>query len=570
MRRSLFPGLLGLVVALAGCHSSAFAHAEAQDSPDAWRSFLRDHDDEGKEVEFARKRLAALSWKAAKAEDSPRAYRRFAEEFPEDDHHDDAVARLTELRYAQAERQDAPAGFEGFLEDDPKGPFADEARLKLANLEFAAAKRASGPRPLDLYLARFPQGPHRVEAQALEDDRAFEEARAGGSPALRDYLAAHPQGAHRVEAERLVRVARATAMLLEWRFAEAEAEVRALGPVPEALALSRRLEAGRREAELARLERISNLPTPALEELQALALALRPPDEPSVSQLAEGLSAVDPRRRWETAERLGRTGSVYALDPLLSAASRSRFWRVRLAAASAFEHLASILPKTVRDEELGGRLERLSAEAASADLDEQVALIQLALGRMRPARDAFVQAARYTPDDLFALWGLLECDRRAGAEGEGLADARSLASAADGDSSQRATDEGTPLLLAERQLCGLTMLEDAAGKMAEKGNAELAAPIRAHAERLRARLELAEQRLRLERPEASGCDASGQTAEVSAPVARRLEAVRALVGKLTGAPLPVAEAVRAVLAETSALDGSARVRSAAAAALATR
>ncbi|MHB1846214.1 MAG: tetratricopeptide repeat protein [Deltaproteobacteria bacterium] len=565
MRRALFA--CALAIAFAGCHNSAFARAEAEDTPDAWRSYLRAHDDD-KESDLARARLVAVSWKAAQAEDSPRAYRQFAEEFPEDEHHDEAIRRLAELRYAQA--ADAPS-LEGFLEDEPKGPFSAEARRKLAALELEVAKRAPGPKPLELYLARFPDGPERTEAITLEDDRAFEEAKAHGSPGLRGYLATHKLGSHRAEAERLVRVAKASALLLEWRFDEAQAEIRALGPAPEAALLSRRLEAGRREAALARLDGLGGVPRRELEDVQALALTLRPPDPAAIDQLAEGLEDGDPRRRWETAERLGRTGSVAAIDPLLGLVSRSRFWRVRVAAERAFLALAAGFPPEVRDEELGARLERVGAEAASSELEERVALLELGLGRNGAARESFVAAERFSPGDLFAAWGILECDRASGGAPL-LADARDLAALADGDALARATDDGTPPLLAERQLCGLLDLEDAALRAVppKSGDGELSAAIQRHQAHVHGRLELAEQRLRVELPEATGCDATGNASEVNAPAAARLLAVASLARHLGQPPASLSDGVRAVLEETSSLDGSPDVRKAAAAALAAR
>ncbi|MHB8418334.1 MAG: hypothetical protein ACYDCL_09675 [Myxococcales bacterium] len=556
--------LLGVAPA---CVSEAFRHAEAADSVDGWRAFLANHGDRSDEFDHARKRLEALSWQAALAENTPRAYRRFAEDFEDSDHREEAEARLAALRYQTAERG-AASGLQIFLEDEPEGTLAQHARAKLADLEFAAASKAQGAAPIELYLARFPEGPHLQEARQLADARAFEAAEAGGILGLTDYVRRYPEGKHRGEAEDRLLASRIGALIAEERFDEAAAALKVGSKLAEHDRLAARLDAARRRAQLATAEAIAGVSHAELESVQEQAFALSRPDRAAVGQLAAGLEAPDPASRWRAAAALGATGSIWALDPLLAAASASHFWKVRLTAAQAALDLVGGWSEEVAQDEVARRVLELRPLDASAEISDRIGLLEAAVRDVPAARAAFAQSRHWAPGDLLAL----EQGRRLGGEaGDAavrLALAHELVEAAYAYADDRLRDPQMPPLLADRQLCGVVDIARAGVAALSAAGAEAAAWLpatRARAERLGELLVETERRGAQDDTAFVGCAAG---AAPGAPPARQLAAVAALAPKLgAGAE---GEVVRAILEEAAAHDGSKAVRDAAAEALAGR
>ncbi len=579
-----FYRLAPLILALLagpGCHSAAFTRARAEDSPDAWRAFLLDHDS-GAEASYARTRLEALGWKAALAEGTPRAFRQFVEDFPLSDHRDEAERRLAALRYEAAASADDPASWRGFLEDRPPADLARDVRRRLDDLEFQAAVTAKGPRPLELYLARFPEGPHAAEARRLLDDRVYSTAAAHGLIGLADYLSRFPQGTHREDAlERGERI-RIEALIEEERFDEADRRIRIL-PDAQQPAERQALAAARHRVEIADLDRLRVARTPgpeaskpavaiaSLENLEAEALALAPPDRAAVQQLAGQLDDTDPRQRWIAAAELGATGSIWAIDPLLGAASRSRFWKVRLVAAAALRDLFEALPPQVREAEAARRAIELRPRAASSELCDQLGLLEEGAGDTAAARKAFAEARRYDPGDLFAAEEDLALAARAGDGAAVLALARELSAGAERYAVDHLWQEGLPVVLADRQLCGLADLAaDAAraARQAAPAASEEQRAISGHESRIAAMLADAERGARLQDAAFLGCASGFPPPRVAAAVARRLQALSVLSESAKGAPEPEVEAVRAVLEEVALHDGARQVQDAARAAAA--
>ena len=558
-----------LLVFAAACHTSAFTRAKSQDTPDAWRSYLLGHED-GADSDFARERLAELSWREAEAQESPRAYRHFIAEFPDSPHHDEATRRLAALRYRSAEESRAEDALESFLEDEPKGPLSVDARQKLADLEFEAARKAKGRRPVELYLARFPEGPHLEEARALADDRAYADAESRGPIGLTGYLEAEPNGRHRAEAQAQLRIVRVKAQIEEGQLDAAAVELRSLGESPEAASLGRELAAAVRVASLAAFDAIPGVSRQELQALQELAFELAPPDRAAVAQLADRLDALDPRDRWRAARALGATGSVWAIDPLLRVASRSSFWEVRWTAARGLLELLGSLPKEAREEEVGRRILALKPLAASSELADELGLLDEAAGDARGALQAFAQARRYQPEDLLALGESLRAARSAGEADGALALARELAAAAEAFAELRLREQGTPPLLVDRQLCGLVdFAQEAVTTLKELGapGAPLLSAAEGQLAKLRGETVDAERRSALELPGFTGCDPVGAR-ERSAAVERRVAAVEALAVRVQTGPKSELEAVRALLTQVASRDGSEAVRAAAARALA--
>jgi len=558
------------LVALAGCATAEFRRAKARDSIDGWRAFLASHADRSEEIDHAHERLEKLSWQAALAENTARAYRRFAEDFPDSTHAEEAEGRLAALRYRRAERG-AAGGLTVFLEDEPSGPLAEDARAKLAELEWKAAVAAKGLAPIELYLARFPDGPHLAEARRLADTRAFEAAREEGMLGLSDYVAAHPDGAHRGEAEDQLFAARLGALIDEERFDEAASALRAGGRLPGHDALAQKLAAARQRSQLASAAPIAGLPRAQLEKLQEQAFMLERPDRAAVAQLAAGLEEPDPASRWRAATALGATGSVWALDPLLAAASGSHFWKVRLAAARAVAELVSGWPESVRQAEVAQRVLALRPLVASAELSDRLGLLEEAGGDVTAARAAFAQSRRYAVLDLLAMAEGMALAQKAGDAAAHLALAHDLVEGAARYADDRTRDEALPPLLADRQLCGLVDLAQLGVAALAGAGAEAAVwlpPARAQAERLSEALAEVERRAAAEDTSFAGCAVDGKSGSnlVAAAVARRLAAVAALAAELT--PGPEGDVARALLEEAAAHDGSKDVRTAAGVALA--
>ncbi len=561
-RSPWFPSLVALAIAASGCHSAAFTRARSADTLDAWRAFLLVHD-EGSEASYARDRLEAISWRAALAEGTPHALRQFLDDFPESAHRAEAERRLAALRYRAAERSGVEAAWRGFLEEEPKTDLARGARRTLADLEFRTAVASRGPGPVALYLARFPDGPHLAEARSLLDDRTFAGAAARGLLGLASYLEAFPGGRHRAQARARADGIRVTALIAEERFDEA-ARLIAVLPAARQTAAEAALAAARRRVARCDLERLRRTRRDRrIEELEAQALLLSRPDRAAVEQAAGELEATDPRDRWAAAAELGATGSIWAIDPLLGAVSRSPFWKVRLVAAAALHELFSAFPEAVREEEASRRILALRPRAASSELCDQLGLLESEAGIAAEARTAFLQARRYSPDDLFALDEELRLAGRDDPAAPALA--RELAAGAERYAVDHLWQETLPLLLADRQICGLDELAgdalDALQAAGAPGHADLVRA-REHRARLSTLLADAERGLHIQDRKFQGCD-SERPARIAAGVTRRLAAVGALVAGVRGAPAAEVDAVRAILEEAAAHDGARRVRDAA-------
>jgi hypothetical protein len=563
VRRLALPTVLFLIL-VAGCPSAAFRRADHLDTADGWRALLASHDANASELDHARERLEDLTWTAALAENTPRDYRLFIDEFPDSDHKDEAQGRLAALRYNVAERSAGRESLSGFLEDEPAGPLASNARSQLADIEYAAAVKARGPAPIELYLARYPAGPHLEEAQALEDERSFEAAAAKGTLGLVGYVAEHPQGRHRAEAEGRVLSARVEALIDEERFDEAANGLRAAVVVPDRQTLVDALAAGRRRAQLAAMDAIEGLPKGELEALQQLSFQLARPDRATVGQLAERLDDLDPAQRWRAAAELGASGSIWALDPLLAAAARSRFWKVRLVASRAVGELLAALPPMARQEEIARRVTELRPLVASAELSDEVGLLEDAAGDLEAARLAFAQSRRFTQADLLATEEGMRLAWQAGDHAAALTLAHDLGTEAVAYADDHLREEGLPPILADRQLCGLVDLaKDALQTLtdAKEGGAIWQPAAKAQATRLEDMLAEMERTAALEDAHFTGC--SQEAPPASAATDRRLEAVGSLASKARGASAAEADAIHAVLEEAAAHDGSKRVREAA-------
>ncbi len=563
VRRFALPTVAFLILA-AGCPSAAYRRAAGLDSADGWRAFLASHDGRAGEVEYARERLEALTWAAALAENTPRAYRLFLEDFPESDHGDEAQGRLATLRYQVAQRSAGQESLTSFLEDEPAGPLAANARSQLADIEYAAAVKAAGPGPLELYLARYPAGPHLEEAQALEDERAYEDAAAKGSLGLIGYVANHAQGRHRAAAEGGILSARVEALIEEERFDEVESALRAAVDVPDRSRLLTALESARRRAKLASLDVVEGVSKGELAALQQLGFELARPDQPTVAQIAERLDDLDPAQRWLAARELGATGSIWALDPLLAAAARSKFWKVRLAAARSVEALLASLPKMARQEEIARRVTELRPLVASAELSDELGLLEEATGDLEAARAAFSQSRRFSQEDLLATEEGMRLAWQADDRAAAMTLAHDLGAGAVAYADDHLREVGLPPLLADRQLCGLVDLAKSSAKTLEDAKEAGAAWLpgtRAQATRLADMLAEVERTAALEDPRFAGC--AREAAPSTAAADRRLEAVAALAGRERGAPAAEAEAIRAVLQEVAAHDGAGTVREAA-------
>jgi hypothetical protein len=560
-----------LLLLATGCPSAAYRRADSIDTADAWRAFLASHDGNAPEMDRARERLEELAWTAALTENTPRVFRVFLEDFPDSDRRDEAQARLAALRYNIAEKAGGEESLSNFLEDEPGGPLASNARSQLADIEYAAATRAKGPGPIELYLARYPAGPHLEEAQALEDERAFEAAAAKGSLGLIGYVAGHPQGRHRADAEGRILSARVEALIEEERFDEAQGVLRGTLVVPERQRLLDALDAARRRAKLAALDAVEGLGKGELATLQQLAFQLARPDRATVAQAAERLDDLDPAQRWRAATELGASGSIWALDPLLSAAVRSRFWKVRLAASHAAGELLAALPPMARQEEISRRVTELRPLVASAELSDELGLLEDAAGDSEAARAAFSQARRFSQEDLVAMEEGMRLASQAGDRAAALTLAHDLGAQAVAYADDHLREEGLPPLLADRQLCGLVDLAKSGLATlvdAKEAGASWVPAAKAQAARLEDMLAEVERTAALEDPHFAGC--AVETPPSGAATDRRLEAVASLAEKIggrsekaSGALGAEVGAIHAVLEEVAAHDGSARVRDAA-------
>jgi hypothetical protein len=318
------------------------------------------------------------------------------------------------------------------------------------------------------------------------------------------------------------------------------------------------------------MDAIDALSKSELAALQQLSFQLARPDRDAVAQMAERLDDLDPAQRWQAARELGASGSIWALDPLLGAAARSRFWKVRLIAARSVAELLASLPAMARQEEIARRVTELRPLVASAELSDQLGLLEEAAGDVEAARIAYAQSRRFAQADLLAMEEGMRLAWRAGDSAAALTLAHDVGTEAVAYADDHLREVGLPPLLADRQLCGLLDLAKAGvetlAAAKEAGAAWLPAS-QAQATRLADMLAEIERTAALEDPHFSGCAQEAPPSRAASD--RRLEVVSSLAGKAQGTPAAEVEAIHAVLEEVAAHDGSGPVREAARQALGT-
>ncbi len=91
--------LLALLLVLGGCYArSDFEKAQALDTPEAYRQFLKEHPDKKDYVRKAKRRLEELCWREAEKQNTYEAYVEFLEAFPFGKYAAPAERRAEEIR----------------------------------------------------------------------------------------------------------------------------------------------------------------------------------------------------------------------------------------------------------------------------------------------------------------------------------------------------------------------------------------------------------------------------------------------------------------------------------------
>lgn len=522
--RSLAPLLLLLA---ASCRPSALDAASRADTPEAYRTFLRQHPDHD-EAGAVRARLAELEFAQASRLHTLVAYKRFLEEFPDSAQAAAARALLEGLRF-NAAREGGPAALRHFLRDHPDGAHRPEAEALL----FEAARRElvthSDLEQLRRIAAEAPGTERGSEALARLDRQAFAEAKASGARALLAYLREFPAGAHREQAQALLLSIQLEGLLFSGLFEEAREKARSplAGRLP---ALEPRLK--KAEAEAAVL---------ASREPLAQAAHYRHYLRP-VEDLEQALAAPDPLERWQAAEELGQQVSVRAIDPLLGALRGSRNTLVRRKALDGLRALFQALPKEVAELELGSRLEALRPRAEDAEVHLAVAVLLDLLGRLAEAPAEYQKAFDPGAPDPVLLWRWAELRLDRGQHFSAAVAARQLSRWA--LEVARAEEAPAPAvaLLSARRLCAAVAAArfslEAIGE-ARRHPTEFPDDLqqfeRGAVEALRlaeARLRDAELALRTTDPAARSCDDREVAARLAEGEKARAEALRSLPSKL--------------------------------------
>ncbi len=601
MTRTSLITALALLLALplfAGCGNAALDKARREDTPESWRTFLRENQGHPAS-EAAAGRLAELEFERARRLNTTLAYKRFLDEFPGSARQQDATILLEGLRFEAAAEQDTAAAWQEFLRDHPNGAHAEEARTRLDEAEFREAKAANTAEALRDYALRHPNSKHRLEAEKRADDLQFEAAKKGGPRALLGYLDANAAGGHRDEAraallnrEVLARVA-IGAFEEAWRDAEhvrdeaARAELKRQVALAQLEWIAASLDAAKLDAfakanpgevgDLAKARAKALASDRRASDLKLLAQRLDPRHYARPEQeLINVLGAPEPRDRWLAATELGRIGSMRAFDELLQTCAVARFSRVRHHAFEALRTIVALLPQDTLDIELRQRIEALRRVAQGPDLHIKLAVLEELLGDRRAALADYARALRVDERDPFVLTRMAEIRVRLSEGYSAAVAARELGNSVLSLVKQRAQEEGSlsPLLLA-RTLCGahhdarfaVKLIQDLPKSAGEDFPDDLLqfAQRAAEAERLAgARLSDAEAAARLADRDFRGCDDDGQLlARLSEGVADRLKVIAELV-RLADPK------VQPALVLAAQRDPSGKVREAAKAALGSR
>ncbi|MBF5043996.1 HEAT repeat domain-containing protein [Aggregicoccus sp. 17bor-14] len=514
----------------AACFPRAYQRAAEQDTPQAYRDFLREHPKDPYTA-AAEERLAELDFQEASRVHSVVSYKRFLEAHPDAAQARAAGALLEALRFNAVRESHEPQALRQFLREHPDGAHRAEAEALLAEAERAQAARSTDPAQLEAYLRASPDDPRREELEARLDGQRFEEARAGGASRLLAYLRDAPAGAHREEARVLLLEREVQGLLASGLLEEAEARVAAspLGPQLQGFAAQRE----RAQAE----RRALQTPQPLVRAAQA-GHYLR-----SREDLERALQAPDPLDRWEAAQELGEHVTVRVLDPLLDAFRTARNPRVREAALASLRRVLAALPPPVADYELSVRMQALRERASSPEVYLALAVLLDLAGRLEEAATEYQRGYVTASPDPVVLhrWVDLRRERRQ-AYSSAVA-ARQLALWARGVAQDEpVSEEGGVPLAAARGLCAAAVEARfaegaiaAARAQATEFPEDLDAFAREAADARRlaeARLADAELLLRTGRPDAPRCEDARVVERLRDAAAQREQALRRLPAQL--------------------------------------
>ncbi|MHB8873730.1 MAG: outer membrane protein assembly factor BamD [Myxococcaceae bacterium] len=537
MHRLSLPLAVLLLLAAAGCRSSAYSAAAKADTIEAYRAFLRANPKDDL-AEPAQARLEELEFIEASRLHTVVAYKRYLEEFPESPKVRAAQALLEGLRFNAAKGQASSQGLRRFLKDHPDGAHREEAEKLLTEAEFKEVSTLTDQDRLARIVADHPDDPRRADAEARLDDQAFRVAAASGASKLLGYLRDFPAGVHRQEAKARLFSLKLDGLLTSGLLDEARQEA-ARSPLSAGLAdLPARFE--RASAERAAL----GSKEPAAQSAQA-GNYLR-----SVEDLEKSLAAPDPLDRWQAAEELGQHVSVRAIDPLLNAFRSSRSALVRQRAFESLGAVLSALPRRVADYEVSIRLEAMRPNASDAAVYLPVAALLDLSGQLEAAATEYQRAFDPSSPDPVVLrrWAQIRRERRQFFSA--AVAARQLALWA---LSAARDEEGTNGLAASRQLCAavqasrfaLEVISEARLQKTEfpEDLEEFEARAQEAGKLSGARLKDAELLLKTQDPNARGCEdrrVADRLAEAERTRTEALQQVSAKLPKLAPLLLSVA------------------------------
>jgi hypothetical protein len=544
---------------LLSCGPSAYTRAAAENTPIAYRAFLRAHPDD-RDVPAARERLSLLEFDIARTTHTILAYKRFLEDFPDSSKATQARALLETLRFTSAREQGTALAYRQFLAEHPGGAHAPEATRLLAEVELAAVPTLDDPRALAALISGHPDDPRRAQAEARLDDVTFQRASGRGTLALLQYLSDFPAGAHR-DGARAELLSRQVDGLLFSGELDSAVSLAARSPLASRVPdLGWRVDRARKARDLLR----SSDPLTAA---STAAHYLRDLDD-----VVRSLHAPDPLDRWEAAEELGQHVNVRAIDPLLDAIRSGRNPLVRQRALDSLAALLSSLPPQIADYEVGSRVAELRARAESPEIHLSIAVLLDLGGRLEDAAPAYQRAYDPSSPDPVILRRWADVRRQRGQRYSSAVAARQLAVWAEAVARDHATTatSGAVPLAAARQLCAAAE----AARFAERAVADAAvggtefpedvADFQRSATAARqfadARLRDAELALRTADARALTCDDARVTERLAAGQRDRERALRALK---TERP----KVARALLQLAAARDPSPAVRQLAAAEL---
>lgn len=150
---------LGVLLLLGACASSEWARVQAEDSPSAYRRFLRDHPDS----EFAAKARERLDYLQLRQHPDLDAFDRFVSAYPQSPYLDELRRLVEEPAFEEALRSGTASAFRRFLERFADGPFAARAQGNLAYLEIGGP--LTPPQALAEFLERHPESDYAEEAR---------------------------------------------------------------------------------------------------------------------------------------------------------------------------------------------------------------------------------------------------------------------------------------------------------------------------------------------------------------------------------------------------------------------